>query len=143
MGCTICGKPVVARGWCSAHYTKWKRNGDPLANNRPRRSPIEIFTSHMPDEPPPTTSLTEGCWDWTASLQNKGYGRFTYLDERGEKRHMLAHRASHLKFNGPIPPETEILHSCDRPICCQPFHLRADSHSANVQEMWDRNRRSH
>lgn len=27
---TPCGKPVVARGWCSKHHKRWKRHGDPL-----------------------------------------------------------------------------------------------------------------
>lgn len=31
--CTIdgCDRPITARGWCTAHYAKWKRLGDPLA----------------------------------------------------------------------------------------------------------------
>ena len=24
-----CGKHVIARGWCSAHYTRWQKHGDP------------------------------------------------------------------------------------------------------------------
>jgi hypothetical protein len=30
--CTIdgCGKEVLARGWCSKHYYRWRRSGDPL-----------------------------------------------------------------------------------------------------------------
>jgi 5-methylcytosine-specific restriction endonuclease McrA len=27
---TDCGSPLVARGWCSKHYTRWKRYGDPV-----------------------------------------------------------------------------------------------------------------
>jgi hypothetical protein len=38
--CTIdgCDKPIRARGWCSLHYGRWNRNGDPLVvfpNGRP------------------------------------------------------------------------------------------------------------
>lgn len=29
-----CALPVFARGWCSKHYTRWKRHGDPLAITR-------------------------------------------------------------------------------------------------------------
>ena len=25
-----CGKPRKSRGWCSTHYERWRRNGDPL-----------------------------------------------------------------------------------------------------------------
>ena len=30
--CSIesCGRPVEARGWCSLHYGRWRRKGDPL-----------------------------------------------------------------------------------------------------------------
>jgi HNH endonuclease len=30
--CSIsdCGKPVLGRGWCSKHYDRWLRHGDPL-----------------------------------------------------------------------------------------------------------------
>lgn len=26
-----CARPVLARGWCSKHYSRWRRFGDPLA----------------------------------------------------------------------------------------------------------------
>lgn len=34
--CSIadCEKPLLARGWCSAHWTRWQRHGDPLARLR-------------------------------------------------------------------------------------------------------------
>lgn len=30
--CTVegCGKPARGHGWCSAHYTRWRRYGDPM-----------------------------------------------------------------------------------------------------------------
>lgn len=31
-----CDKPYLARGWCSAHWTRWKRHGDPLGGDEPR-----------------------------------------------------------------------------------------------------------
>jgi 5-methylcytosine-specific restriction endonuclease McrA len=38
----IAGKPGTARGWCSAHYQRWKNHGDPLADVTRRRSVCEI-----------------------------------------------------------------------------------------------------
>lgn len=29
-GCLLCDRPVFARGWCTAHYSRWHRHGDPL-----------------------------------------------------------------------------------------------------------------
>jgi hypothetical protein len=28
--CSICGAPVLARGWCTKHYNAWRKHGDPL-----------------------------------------------------------------------------------------------------------------
>lgn len=38
--CSIegCEKPVDAKGWCSAHWARWKRHGDPLGGQPPRMS---------------------------------------------------------------------------------------------------------
>lgn len=32
--CSIddCGKPCFGHGWCQAHYTRWRKHGDPLAS---------------------------------------------------------------------------------------------------------------
>ncbi len=37
--CTIdgCGKTASHRGWCTAHYTRWQRHGDPVGGAKPRR----------------------------------------------------------------------------------------------------------
>lgn len=34
--CSIagCDRPCVARGWCAAHWYRWSRHGDPLADRR-------------------------------------------------------------------------------------------------------------
>lgn len=33
-----CDKPVDSRDWCSAHYTRWLRHGDPLGGRRSPRN---------------------------------------------------------------------------------------------------------
>lgn len=30
-----CGRPVIARGWCTLHYQRWQKHGDPLTVHRP------------------------------------------------------------------------------------------------------------
>lgn len=49
-----CAKPSRQRGWCVAHYTRWRRYGDPLAyhkgENQPPCSPekrAKISASHL------------------------------------------------------------------------------------------------
>jgi len=36
--CSIddCGKKHYGNGWCNTHYTRWRRNGDPLVNKKPK-----------------------------------------------------------------------------------------------------------
>src|SRR5262245_35009916 len=31
--CKLCEEPVLARGWCSKHYTRWYRHSDPMFAN--------------------------------------------------------------------------------------------------------------
>jgi HNH endonuclease len=42
--CSIegCDRPVLGRGWCAAHYQRWKRHGDPLAGGAQRRNTIPL-----------------------------------------------------------------------------------------------------
>lgn len=139
MICSIpdCDKPIEARELCTTHYRRLLKYGDPLVHGRPKRTMAEIFASYMPGEPP-----AEGCWDWTGGVHSKtGYGRLVLTN----KKHMLAHRASHAIFNPHDPVTTEkpfVLHSCDRPICVQPAHLRAGNNADNVQDAIDRGRQS-
>lgn len=42
--CSIdnCNNKVLARGWCSKHYQRWKNHGDPLAGGATPRKPIDL-----------------------------------------------------------------------------------------------------
>jgi hypothetical protein len=98
---------------------------------------IEAFTWFMPGNPPFTSSPTEGCWDWPASTNSHGYGQFSMIINH--KPTMVgAHQVAYRKFVGIIPDGLIILHSCDRPPCCQPAHLRTGTISDNSQDAWER-----
>ena len=142
MNCSIenCARPVLSRGWCSLHYQRWQRHGDPLAGKtfKPRGLNLEeAFAWFMPGDPPPA----DECWDWTGGLAAGRYGTFRFSGGN-----VLAHVASHRIYNTNDPVTEEkpfVLHSCDRPICCQPAHLHADTQANNVLEAVERNRHTH
>lgn len=44
-----CARPVDSRGWCTAHYQRWKKHGDPTVGG-----PIRAYGK-------PRTCSVEGC----------------------------------------------------------------------------------
>ncbi len=79
-----------------------------------------------------------GCWLWTASLNNNGYGEIML---RHSKKTAYAHRVSYQLFKGDVPSGGKILHSCDMPCCVNPDHLRIGTQRDNLLDMYSRKRR--
>lgn len=81
----------------------------------------------------------EGCWLWTASLRNKGYGAFAYRLNRRVIQDR-AHRFSWLLAFGPVPDGLFVLHRCDTPACVRPDHLFLGTNADNVRDMMAKGR---
>lgn len=79
-----------------------------------------------------------GCWFWTGSLDENGYGFF-----RVDRKMARAHRVSFELFCQPIPEGLNVLHSCDTPCCVNPDHLRLGTHSDNMKDRSARKRAPH
>jgi hypothetical protein len=74
---------------------------------------------------------TEGCWEWTANKNHKGYGT---LRLNGKMR--MAHRTSfEIYHKRSIIEEMFILHSCDNRKCVNPLHLSEGTHQENMDDM--------
>lgn len=71
--------------------------------------------------------MTGGCWLWTNSTTEDGYGQF-YADNR----RFLAHRWLYAQFVGPVPDGLELDHRCRVPSCVRPSHLEPVTHRENV-----------
>lgn len=71
-----------------------------------------------------------GCWLWTYSLNNKGYGRLAF---NGKPR--LVHRLAYTEYNGAIPEGMSVCHKCDTPSCVNPTHLFLGTQSDNAIDM--------
>lgn len=83
--------------------------------------------------------ITPGCWLWTASKRNKGYGAFCYT-RGGAVVNGRAHRISWEVHNGPIPEGLKVLHRCDTPACLNPEHLFLGTLQDNVDDMVQKGR---
>lgn len=75
------------------------------------------------------------CWDWTGPLHSTGYGNVSAPSGKSG----YAHRMSFFLTHGRMPsPGMYILHSCDRPRCVNPAHLREGTQQENVDDREER-----
>lgn len=74
---------------------------------------------------------TDGCWLWTASLDNHGYGQI----QRSREQHPIrAHIYSYELHYGSIPAGLCVCHRCDIPACIRPDHLFLGTHTDNLKD---------
>ena len=66
----------------------------------------------------------KGCWLWTGSLNNGGYGNMP--DRKG-----MAHREAYKLWKGEIPEKAQIHHRCGVKRCVCPDHLVAVTRNVN------------
>jgi hypothetical protein len=77
----------------------------------------------------PRVTRGDGCWEWTGTRGEKGYGRLT-----ADGRTVQAHRLAWELTNGPIPAGLHVLHRCDNPPCVRPEHLFLGSNLDNIAD---------
>jgi hypothetical protein len=68
-----------------------------------------------------------GCWLWTGSKDDGGYGWFSV-----DVKTMRAHRVSYELHYGPIPDGFFVLHGCDVRHCVNPSHLYLGTQFDNI-----------
>jgi hypothetical protein len=116
----------------STRTNKRYRRGEPLrfAPGHAKRVPIsERFWPKVDKD------ADGGCWVWTASRNEQGYGCCGF-----NGRTYTAHRLSYELARGPIPPGMHVLHRCDNPPCVNPEHLFVGDQSDNMRDMYGKGR---
>lgn len=115
-----CGGRVNGRGYCSSHYNRLRRYGNPLAEVKRRgpASPEDRFWLYA--------KKTESCWIWTGNFYSNGYSRISV--KRVDK---LGHRWAYEHFIGPIPDGMQVDHICRVRACVRPDHLRLATNKQN------------
>lgn len=77
-----------------------------------------------------------GCWLWTVSLTDAGYGASFYRIYDNHR----AHRISYRHFVGDIPDGMSVCHKCDVRSCINPTHLYVGTHDQNMKDKKERGR---
>lgn len=75
------------------------------------------------------------CWDWMTA-NNGRYGYFNM----GQAGSFKTNRVAYFLHYDKDPGELKVLHSCDRGICCNPFHLSLGTQDDNMNDMVERKR---
>ncbi len=158
-----CVHPAQTRGWCSLHYSRWRRHGDPLTAFRPNgRASQEPCTCRTPEEWRSIPGY-EGVYDASDHGRIRSLSRVIYPRAGsprpicgrimklgvGDKGHLivclkgalsgrqffLAHRLVLVTFVGPCPPDMEGCHNDGNPGNNHLDNLRWDTSTANHYDM--------
>jgi hypothetical protein len=76
------------------------------------------------------------CWEWQARTNVRGRGRVTI-----NRKSYLVTRLIYKLTQGEDPGPMLVLHRCDNPRCCNPFHLYKGNHKQNAHDRDSRKRK--
>lgn len=121
--CSIpnCGKPHEAHGWCTAHYQRWRKHGDPLGGG-PDKEQVKRFYREV------LAYDGDECLYWPYTRDAGGYARL---------RCKLVSRLVCEHVHGPAPtPAHEAAHSCGNGhhACVTKGHLRWATRKENAED---------
>lgn len=125
--CSIpyCSKPHVSRGWCSSHYLRWKRHGDPLSGRTSQGEPLAFLEDALAAD-------TDECISWPFGKGLDGRARIVLNGRKCIVSRVVCERA----HGTPPTPKHEAAHSCGmgHEGCINPRHLRWATASENQKD---------
>ena len=131
-GCTRIIDRSGGNGYCSMHYQRFKKHGNPDIVNWK-----ELEGSTVEEKLSLNYKVNKnGCWIWQGAVTSKGYGSIQIGDGKTESVHRLAYEL----WVGEIPEGLHVLHKCDTPKCINPDHLFAGTNQDNVTDKINKGR---
>ena len=113
-----CFQKVIARGWCSKHYNRWYRHGNPQYVPY-YDTPQGVFDYY-------TIPVTEtGCLLWLGGLTD-GYGVISI-----NRKQYRAHKWNWENIHGQVPHGYVLDHTCHTRACVNDSHLRLATFAQN------------
>ncbi len=118
-----CARPHYGRGFCSAHWQRW-RSDQPLEGEiyepRPLEERLQYYSVRMGSH-----------LIWCGVLHSDGYGVLGV-----EGRTQYAHRLTWALTYGPIPAGLKVLHLCpgEPRACVEPEHLYLGTQGDNMKD---------
>jgi len=103
------------QSYCSHHCARYARCEKPI---------LPLFFNQIRVDP-----ITK-CWIWTGPTDEKGYGLVTVNQKTNR-----THRALFSITVSDIPKGMKVLHRCDVPACCNPYHLFLGTVKDNADDM--------
>lgn len=124
-----CDNPTLARGWCSKHWQRWSKTGDPLGL---RQTPPGSTAAYVAEQVIP--HVGDECLIWPYGRNKGGYA---VMSGDTPKSRLLVHRYVCERVNGaPASPDLVAAHNCGHGHlgCVNPHHVRWATHSANMMD---------
>lgn len=124
--CSIpgCSRKYYGRGYCSAHYQRWRTHGDALAGQ------TEKGAAQLEMQKALQSVDAVNCWIWPYNKLPQGYGQILWHGKMSR-----AHRVVCEIAHGSAPtPKHHAAHSCGQSACINPFHLSWKTASENERD---------
>lgn len=119
-----CCKTVHARGWCDKHYSRWLKNGSPLASKRENYGEArEYFYSFV------LYYDGDDCLIWPFSRNGGGYGQLNIDGRPVAVSRLVCERT----IGEPPTDNHQAAHTCGKGHlgCVSPRHMQWKTHAEN------------